>query len=132
MSTDTCAHPNCDKALTRGQSVCARHWHQLPNVYQLQLRQAKTVEARGATRLDVVEYFQSRMIGDLEIVTCRGPNCGKDIVWMTGFRKSDGSQYKVPVDVDSIRETDVDFNRNRHQVHWETCPDADDFRKGRR
>lgn len=131
MTDVTCAHPNCDVVMKRGQSCCGRHWNQLPNEYQFQLRQAKSLSAQGAARVDAAAYFESRMIGEHEISTCRGPDCGRDVVWLSGFRKRDGSPYKMLVDADSVSADDTDFDFKKHSVHWETCPNADDFRRPR-
>lgn len=126
-----CWHPLCLQPVARGRHVCGKHWANLND----ELREAlKALNRDGANseqvRCEVEDYFAGRLLGEHEITTCRGSDCRADIIWMQGFRR-DGSSYRVPVNADTVSEDDIDFDRTRHTPHWKTCPNADEFRRGR-
>lgn len=126
-----CWHPLCDKSVPPWGHVCKKHWGALNDELRNALKRLNrhgqdTEEIRSL----VEDYFAERVLGDHEITTCRGSDCGAEIIWMQGFRR-DGSSYRVPVNAETVSADDVDFERNRHTPHWKTCPNADEFRRGR-
>ena len=126
-----CWHPTCDKPVSRGKHVCGKHWALLSDELRSELRRLNQAGDGGdQVRAAIEDYFAERMVGEHEITRCRGAQCGADIIWMQGFRR-DGSVYRVPVDARSVTEDDIDFDRSRHSPHWQTCPNANDSRKGR-
>lgn len=56
------------------------------------------------------------------IVPCKG--CGAPIIWL---RTASGKS--MPVDADTVRESDQIFDRRWNFAHFATCPNADHFRK---
>jgi hypothetical protein len=62
---------------------------------------------------------------------CR--SCGATVVWMVT-----GRGRNIPVDADSVDEAELEFDEvtglplfhyGEHQSHFETCPDAKDWRR---
>ena len=53
---------------------------------------------------------------------CR--SCGKEILWVKTKKGKN-----MPVDFDSELEDVEEFDRDRMQAHWDTCPQADQHRK---
>ena len=54
--------------------------------------------------------------------------CHEPIVWLKTFKGKN-----IPVDDNSsVREGDETFDRSRHSCHFDTCPNADQFRKTKR
>lgn len=119
-----CAHPNCDQHTTR--SFCGRHWAHLDDDLRRRLSRtsSKDPSTRGALLAECREYFENRMLGDHEIVTCRGADCAQDIVWMQTSRGK-----TIPVNIDEVSGLDDVFDPKRHIAHFTTCPNADDFRR---
>ena len=78
----------------------------------------------GALKIEVTEYFASRLIGDHEIVSCRGKDCDADIVWLVTK-----AGKPIAVNVDNVQTDDDQFRYGHHIAHFATCPNADDFRK---
>lgn len=60
----------------------------------------------------------------LKVVECR--SCKARIVFL---RTEGGSN--IPVDAETVQEGDEKLDRSRHVVHFQTCPDANKFRKAR-
>ena len=56
---------------------------------------------------------------------CR--SCGEQIVWLKTHKGK-----SMPVDAYSVESGDALFERNRHISHFDTCPDADKFRAGKK
>lgn len=127
MTLVTCLHPNCTLSLLRNRVCCKRHWFQLPEDLRQQINKASRADPSvlGALKIEATEYFESRLIGDHEIVTCRGKDCDADIVWLLTAKGKN-----MPVNADTIRADDDRFEYGRHIVHWADCPNVADFRKG--
>ena len=51
--------------------------------------------------------------------------CGANMIWLK--TKSDKN---IPIDAASYEPGDKIFDRDKHQCHFDTCPNADKFRKG--
>lgn len=132
MTLITCLHPKCNVAVVRGCVCCPRHYYALPDELRRQLSRlsAKPKSTVGALKVQVREYFESRLIGDHEIVTCRkivdniDIGCGQDIVWL---RTATGK--KMPVNPGHVKADDELFEYGRHIAHWHSCPNAEKFRK---
>lgn len=129
MSQATCIHPNCTVVIAPGRYACKRHFFALDDDIKNRMRQARDVSTRGALRAEAIDFFESRMIGDHEIGYCRSKTCRADIVWLVDVKR-DGSEFNVPVDASTVDADDDGLDRQKHTVHWETCPDADNFRRG--
>lgn len=57
---------------------------------------------------------------------CR--SCGVSIVFLVT-----ATGGKLPINADTVREGDQEYDKARHVSHFATCPDAASFRnKGRR
>jgi len=112
----TCLHPLCDVEVARPKIVCGAHWHRIPNAYIRQLRSARSTEARGAIHVEIVQYFESRTIGNHEIVDCRFRGCGTPIVFLPTKRGK-----SMPVDADTVRADDELYDGDRHASHFGTC-----------
>ena len=82
------------------------------------------LSAFGALKIEVTEYFASRLIGDHEIVSCRGKDCDADIVWLVTK-----AGKPIAVNVDNVQTDDDQFRYGHHIAHFATCPNADVFRK---
>lgn len=119
----TCLHPHCAFEVKRGRFCCGRHWFTLPAELQQKLTRAKEVEVLGALKIEAIEYFRSRMIGNHEIVRCRGEDCGTDIVWMLTRRGRN-----IPVDRAGVSADDDLYDAKKHSPHWASCPNERDFR----
>jgi hypothetical protein len=122
-----CTHPYCNRITKR--SFCGHHWYELPEDLRTRIRRCKSTSEKGGLLVEAREYFEERMIGDLEISTCRGrapdyDGCGADIVWLV---TSNGKN--MPVNADTIQEGDNQFDHKRHVAHWATCPKAQSFRR---
>lgn len=65
-------------------------------------------------RVDIVEYFEGRIIGDIEVAICR--DCGEDVVWLTSSR---GKNFTV--NAAEVEEGDDRFVTGRHVFHLEVC-----------
>lgn len=130
MSIKTCLHPNCDAVLMRGRVACKHHWFAMPEDLRNRFGQARNQgpSATGALEVEAREFFESRIIGEHEIVYCRGRKCGADIVWMQGFKRN-GDPFRVPVNANTVEADDADFDGSKHTPHWSTCPNAEDFRR---
>lgn len=127
MSVRTCCHPHCDTEMRNSQFACGRHWHQLSDDLKARVKAAKAGTESGALAVEAADYLvEERMVGDHEIVTCRGKDCGELLVWLTTRRG-----YRIPVKAESVADDDEIFDRERHSPHWITCPNAADFRKAR-
>lgn len=126
MTTATCLHPNCTLLLTRNRVCCGRHWFALPEDLRQQINKASSSDPSvlGALKIEAIEYFESRLIGDHEIVTCRGKDCDADVVWLvTRLGKW------IAVNIGNVTADDDEFRYAYHVAHFATCPNADDFRK---
>lgn len=123
----TCAHPNCDHHLSRGRLTCGRHWYALNDYLreQSKIQQKNGPSAIEALQVHMESYFRSRMIGDNEVVKCRGSSCGADIVWLDMEHGR-----KKPVDVKGVEASDRAFDYTRHTAHAKTCKNPDEFRRG--
>jgi len=109
-----------------GKRVCCRrHWFALPEHLRLQINKASRNDPSvlGALKVEAIQYFESRLIGDHEIVKCRGKDCHADIVWLV-------TKYGKPiaVDADKVEPDDDQLRYGHHIVHFATCPNADHFR----
>jgi hypothetical protein len=56
------------------------------------------------------------------IVRCR--SCNAMIIW---FKTARGKN--MPVDADTVKPEDEEFDPPRHVVHWSTCKNPSPFRK---
>ena len=126
MSLVTCLHPNCPLTLPRGRYCCRRHYFQLDEGLRREMSQASKSDPSvlGALKVQATEYLESRLIGDHEISTCRGRDCGADIVWLVTAKGKD-----IAVNADTVKADDDQFKYGEHIAHFTTCPNADDFRK---
>jgi hypothetical protein len=121
VTTRTCWHPHCHRELQRGRSVCPPHWHALDDELRARL---KADEHDEQLRLDIDQYFRSRLIGDHEIVYCRHRDCGADIVFLV----TKGGK-NIPVNADTVWAEDDQFVYGRHVAHFTSCPGAEGFRR---
>lgn len=60
------------------------------------------------------------------ITRCKDRDCNARIVWL---KTSTGKN--MPVDADTVEPDDEEFEPFRHISHFETCPGAQRFRRGR-
>lgn len=62
-------------------------------------------------------------------VKCRA--CQREIVFLpTGHRTAAGQEKTMPVDAESVKESDTKFDPALgHMTHFATCPSAERFRK---
>lgn len=111
----TCIHPRCRMTLKRGTSLCGRHFARLSDDLRGQWKRSSKMSADALLELttETEQFFQSRMLGDTEIASCR--YCGGDIVWV------EGNYGPMPVDVDGCAENERAYNRERHTPHSKTC-----------
>lgn len=58
----------------------------------------------------------------MKIEQCK--SCGADIVWLVTKNKK-----MIPVDADTVVEGEEIFDSDTMTTHFETCPDADNWRK---
>lgn len=58
----------------------------------------------------------------VKTVPCKG--CGDEIVWLKTQKGKN-----IPVDADTVTSGDEIFDRNVHTCHFETCPNASQFRR---
>ena len=102
------------------------HWFDLPDEMRQRINRASRgdLSVFGAVKIEVTEYFASRLIGKHEIVSCRGKDCDADVVWM-----ATNSGKRVPVNPDNVEADDDRFRHGHHVAHFATCPNADQFRK---
>ena len=112
MSAVTCLHPLCNNHMSRGRLCCSRHWARLPDDIRNELM-AADASYLEEIKAQAVEYFDSRRIGDNEIVECR--YCGKDVVWI------DGKYGSMLIDVDGVEDEDTAYDPKRHTYHRRTC-----------
>lgn len=125
MTTMTCPHPTCDVPLQRNRCCCPRHWYALPEELRQRFSKAgRNSEAQGVIRIEIREYLEGRMIGNNEIVRCRGEECGEDVVFLFTHRG-----VKIPVQPDTVQPGDATFDPDRHTSHFAACKDAARFRK---
>lgn len=62
---------------------------------------------------------------------CRHPECQAPIVWLRVAGATNGGRpVFMPVNRETITEGDLVFDAARHTSHFDTCPFADDFRRG--
>lgn len=61
---------------------------------------------------------------ELRITRCR--SCHARIIWF----KTDAGK-KMPVDADTVEPDDEELDLSRHQSHFASCPQRDDWRKPR-
>jgi len=116
--SDSCAHPLCHEQMARFRMCCKRHYALLSDDIRDRLRGAAKagLSAFGSLRLEAIEHFRSRMIGDHDIVKCRRPDCTADIVWL------DGRNSGVPVDPEHVKADDTAYDPKRHRRHSIVCP----------
>ena len=117
----SCLHPNCSFRVKRGQSCCGWHYADLTDDLRNRLLRAKGVEELGAVKVEIREYFESRMIGRHERRRCKGRDCAADVVWFG----------KMPVDVAGVEASDLAYDAKKHVSHFATCPNAGEFRRKR-
>lgn len=120
MGNVNCLHPNCSEALARGRICCNRHWYSLPEELRSRLPRAKEGAGLGELTDDIIEHFQEHLIGDHEIVACRGRapeynGCGNLIVWLPSK-----SGKMLPVDFEAV-EAEDDAISKKHTLHFKTC-----------
>ena len=126
MTVARCLHSNCELLLTRNRVCCGRHWFALPEDLRQQMNKASGSDPSvlGALKIEAIEYFESRLIGDHEIVSCRGKDCDAEFVWLVTK-----AGKPIAVNADNVQADDDQFRYSHHVAHFATCPNADDFRK---
>ncbi len=60
------------------------------------------------------------------IIRCKAFGCNKRIIFLP---TESGS--RMPIDADSVRPDDEEFDPERHVSHFVACPGANKFRKAR-
>jgi len=58
----------------------------------------------------------------VKTVECKG--CGDEIVWLKTMKGKN-----IPVDADTVTDGDAIFDRTVHTCHFDTCPNAGQFRR---
>jgi len=128
QTEDTCLHPNCAAIVKRSRLVCNRHYAALTDELRDMVREARPSSPTWfeAVTNALLDYFQDRMIGELEISRCRGKDCGADIVWLVTR-----AGKNVAVNRDGVERGDDQFRYGKHVAHVTTCPNADELRRSR-
>lgn len=123
MSIRTCCHPHCDKQMKHSQTACGRHWYQISADLRQRIQFASGA-ARAPLLVEARDYLQrERLIGNHEVLDCRGEDCQQRIVWLP-TRKG----KKALVNASTVDASDEIYDHNKHKSHWATCPNADSLR----
>jgi len=67
---------------------------------------------------DELQEFHER-----RITRCKSTGCRAQIIW---FKTAAGKN--MPVDADSVKPEDAEYDPERHVSHWATCPASAQFR----
>jgi len=130
----TCAHPNCSEQLKRGRMTCGRHWYALTDYLRARSKEVQKTSAAAtdALKVEMVSHFRRHLIGDHEVLGCRGSTCHANIVWLP-TRKGKNMAVEVILedtgDWSGLAAADTVFRYDQHTAHWGNCPDAAEFRK---
>ena len=83
-------------------------------------------QAAGAmsSEPDLEDYDEATLEAhEYRVKRCRANECRGRIVW---FKTPAGKN--IPVDADTVRPDDDEYDYERHRPHFETCPAAKRFR----
>jgi len=125
LSERTCLHPLCGRIMTkRRQTCCGRHWYRLPEEMRQRHRYAREYTARRAIEVEMLRYFEARVIGPHEVIDCQGPDCDGRFVYL-----ETQNGHHAPVDHETVQSSDSLFDVKRHVSHFATCKNPEIFRR---
>lgn len=61
------------------------------------------------------------------VARCREPSCRAQIIWLP----NPATGKNVPVDADTVKPDDVEYESGRHVSHFKTCTAPNKFSRGR-